>query len=70
MNFRIFNTALPSFLLSRSSSGLTCPMQYKNRIGDDGAKSIAAAMNNSSSLKALSLVRLFLCIFISSDFFS
>jgi hypothetical protein len=45
-------------------------MQYNNRIGDDGAKSIAAAMNVSSSVKALSLVRLILSIFISSEFFS
>jgi hypothetical protein len=44
-------------------------MQYKNRIGDDGAKSIAAAIHVSSSLKALSLVRLILCIFVSSELF-
>jgi hypothetical protein len=55
--------------LSRSASGLTCAMQYQCRIGDDGAKSIAAAMNDSSSVEALNLVRSILCMFISSEFF-
>ena len=69
INFGIFVAARLSFVLSRSASGVTCAMQYKCRIGDDGAKSIAAAMNDSSSVEALNLVRSILCMFISSEFF-
>ena len=48
-----------SFVLSRSASGLTCAMQMDNQISYDGAKSIAAAIKENSSLKELDLVRLF-----------
>ena len=38
---------------------VTCAMQTDNQISDDGAKSIAAAIKENSSLNELDLVRLF-----------
>ena len=38
-------------------------MQRDNRIGDDGAKSIAAAVEGNSSLQYLNLVRCSLVLF-------
>ena len=59
INFGIFVAARLSFVLSRSASGVTCAMQMDNQISYDGAKSIAAALKENSSLKELDLVRLF-----------
>jgi hypothetical protein len=67
MNFGNFTAALSLFLLSRSASGLTCPMQSSNLISDDGAKSIAAAIKDNSSLQELELVRLFVQIFVFDE---
>ncbi len=36
---------------------LTCDVQYSNQIDDDGAKSIAEAVEGNSSLRELDLVR-------------
>jgi hypothetical protein len=40
-----------------SAPALTCAVQGGNPIGDDGAKSIAAAVKGNSSLQRLGLVR-------------
>ncbi len=40
-----------------SAPSLTCAVQGGNPIGDDGAKSIAAAVEGNSSLQRLGLVR-------------
>jgi hypothetical protein len=59
ISFGIFVAARLSFVLSLSASEVICAMQMDNQISHDGAKSIAAAIKENSSLKKLDLVRLF-----------
>jgi hypothetical protein len=45
------------FFFDRGALGLTCVVQGGNLIGDDGAKSIATAVEGNGSLQYLNLVR-------------
>jgi hypothetical protein len=53
----IYVAAEFAFLFYGDASGVTCAMQGTNLIGDDGVKSIAAALKENNSLQDLSLVR-------------
>jgi hypothetical protein len=51
------------FVVCCSAPGLKCVVQNDNQIGDDGAQSIAAAVEGNSSLRELWLVSRFRRIF-------
>jgi hypothetical protein len=43
-------------------------LQGRNQVGDEGAKAIAAALQQNSSVHALGIVRLILWMFFSAEF--
>ncbi len=54
----IFLMCVSAFgVLPAAAPALTCAVQWSNQIGDDGAKSIAAAVEGNTSLQILDIVR-------------